>query len=182
MPPLLEPRLLGSETVLETPFFSIARERFENGGGECFDYYKLDRPDGLIMLGLTAGQEIILVRQYRPALKQFTLELPCGAVDPDESPIAAAEREFYEETGYRCSFTPVGSGRIMMNRVSSKEHCFFGRNAVRDPDFVRREEIEVKLVQPDAFRDLVLDGSFEQLATLGALILTQWKLGLNLFP
>ena len=180
--PLQEPRLLTSETVFRTPFFSIAKERFKGAKDEeVFDYYKLDRPDGLIMLGLTPADEIILVRQYRPALRQFTLELPCGSVDPGESPSTAAEREFYEETGFRCSFEPVGSGRIMMNRVSSREFCFFGQNAVRDPQFNPHEEIDVSLCQPYAFRDLVLAGGFEQLATLGVLMLVQWRLGLELF-
>ena len=179
---LPEPRLLASETVLSTPFFSIVKERFQDrAADEPYDYYKLDRADGLIMLGLTANNEIILVRQFRPALRQFTLELPCGAIDPGETPAAAAEREFYEETGYRCAFEPVGSGRIMMNRVASREHCFFGRNAVPDPDFVPKEEIEVRLFRPAAFRELVLSGNFEQLATLGTLVLAQWKLGFNLF-
>ncbi len=181
-PPLEQPRLLSSETVFRTPYFSIARESFQTAGVEArLDYYKLERPDGLIMLGLTEAGEIILVRQYRPALRQFTLELPCGAVNPGEIPLEAAQREFYEETGYRCAFEPVGTGRIMMNRVAAREWCFFGRGAVRDPDFVRTEAIEVKLLKVEEFRERVLSGEFEQLATLGTILLTQWKLGMSLF-
>jgi ADP-ribose diphosphatase len=179
---LQAPRLVASETVLRTPYFSVARESFAPAGaGEPFDYYKLDRPDGTIMLGLTVAGEIILVRQYRAALKQFTLELPCGAVDPGESPVETAQREFYEETGYRCTFASVGVGRIMMNRVAAKEYCFFGRNAVRDPNFVPREEIEVRLYSPAAFRALVATGGFEQLATLGTILLAQWQGELSAF-
>ena len=178
--PLQEPRLLATETVFRTPYFSIEKERFRRAKNEeTFEYYKLDRPDGFIILGLTPADEIILVRQYRPALKQFTWELPCGSVDPGESPQAAAERELYEETGYRCSLESAGSGRIMMNRVSSREFCFFGRNAVRDPEFRCAEEIEVKLFGFAAFRELVVSGSFEQLATLGLLLLADWKRALT---
>jgi len=180
--PLREPRFVASETAFRTPYFSIARESFvAAGSGEPFHYYKLDRPDGTIMLGLTVAGEIILVRQFRPALRRFTLELPCGAVDPGESPAEAARREFYEETGYRCTFVPVGTGRIMMNRVAACEFCFFGRDAVRDPDFAPREEIEVRLYPPESFRQLVAAGGFEQLATLGTILLAQWKGELQAF-
>jgi 8-oxo-dGTP pyrophosphatase MutT (NUDIX family) len=179
---LPEPRFLDSETVFRTPYFSIARDVFAAAdSGARFDYYKLDRPDGTIMLGLTPAGEIILVRQFRPALRRFTLELPCGAVDPGESPLEAARREFYEETGYRCSFVPVGLGRIMMNRVAAREHCFFGRDAVRDPQFTPREPIEVRLHSPESFRALVAAGEFEQLATLGTILLAQWKGELKAF-
>lgn len=179
-PALSEPRLVGTDVVFRTPFFSVAKDRFEHPmSRECFDYYRIDRPDGLILLALTGGNEIILVRQYRPALQQFTLELPCGTVDPGESPVDAANREFYEETGYRCSFERIGTGRIMMNRVSACEYCFFGRNAIRDPDFVCDEEIAVELVKPSDFQELVLSGRFEQLATLGTILLARWKLGTN---
>jgi len=179
---LPEPRFLDSETVFRTPYFSIARDVFAAAdSGARFDYYKLDRPDGTIMLGLTPAGEIILVRQFRPALRRFTLELPCGAVDPGESPLEAARREFYEETGYRCSFVPVGLGRIMMNRVAAREHCFFGRDAVRDPQFTPREPIEVRLHSPESFRALVAAGECEQLATLGTILLAQWKGELKAF-
>jgi len=43
---------------------------------------------------------LILVKQYRPALKQYTLELPAGLCDPTEKPYETAMRELKEETGY----------------------------------------------------------------------------------
>jgi 8-oxo-dGTP pyrophosphatase MutT (NUDIX family) len=46
---------------------------------------------------------LILVKQYRPALKQYTLELPAGLVNPSEKPDETAIRELREETGYICS-------------------------------------------------------------------------------
>ena len=43
-----------------------------------------------------------MVRQYRPALERFTLELPAGSRDSkEEDTRVCAERELFEETGYR---------------------------------------------------------------------------------
>ena len=45
-------------------------------------------------------QQILLVRQLRPAVDQVLLELPAGILDPGEDPITCARRELEEETGY----------------------------------------------------------------------------------
>lgn len=44
--------------------------------------------------------KVVLVRQFRPPVAAYTLELPAGLIDGGESPGVAAVREFREETGY----------------------------------------------------------------------------------
>ena len=45
------------------------------------------------------GDELVLVRQSRPATEEATLELPSGKVEAGESPEQAAARELAEECG-----------------------------------------------------------------------------------
>src|SRR5580704_18107587 len=42
---------------------------------------------------------VVMMRQYRPALKKYIYELPAGTLDPNESITACAHRELLEETG-----------------------------------------------------------------------------------
>ena len=42
-----------------------------------------------------------MVKQYRPAIEKFTIELPGGLRDKNELPKSTAVRELFEETGYR---------------------------------------------------------------------------------
>jgi len=63
-------------------------------------YYSIKVPDYAAALVVTSTQEILLVKQYRPAVDQFTIELPSGLVEPDETAGNAIIREVYEETGY----------------------------------------------------------------------------------
>ncbi|MEM8886343.1 MAG: NUDIX hydrolase, partial [Planctomycetota bacterium] len=56
------------------------------------------------MLAVTRDDEIILVEQYRPAVRRRVIELPAGLVgdvDGDHDEVRAAKRELVEETGYR---------------------------------------------------------------------------------
>ncbi|KAK7101655.1 hypothetical protein V1264_020003 [Littorina saxatilis] len=43
---------------------------------------------------------LILVKQYRPPLKAYSIEFPAGLIDKGESPLECAVREMKEETGY----------------------------------------------------------------------------------
>ena len=49
----------------------------------------------------------MVVIQYRPPLDAYTVEWPAGLIDADETPEAAAVREFKEETGYDCKVLSV---------------------------------------------------------------------------
>ncbi|MFN2543953.1 MAG: NUDIX hydrolase [Actinomycetota bacterium] len=50
------------------------------------------------------GDDVILIRQLRQAIRAETLEIPAGILDREgESPRACAERELLEETGYRAT-------------------------------------------------------------------------------
>ena len=52
-------------------------------------------------------EEVLLVQQYRHAIKEFTYELPAGKINSEESVATAALRELEEETGYTGDVNPV---------------------------------------------------------------------------
>ena len=63
------------------------------------------KPDAVAILALLNGgkgeaPQTVLVRQFRPPVDAYTIELPAGLVDPHETPSEAAIRELKEETGY----------------------------------------------------------------------------------
>ncbi len=167
------------ETVFRTEWFSVEQESFEQVGAlDGKPYYRINSPDGVMILAVTETGEIILVKQFRPAFNQHTLEFPSGAVNELESSQEAAARELYEETGYVCKdLSHLGTGRIMMNRHNSREFAFLGTGAVKDPEFEGKEDMEVVLVTRSDFKALVLSGQFEQLAAVAVLALADWKSG-----
>jgi 8-oxo-dGTP pyrophosphatase MutT (NUDIX family) len=60
----------------------------------------LVHPGAVAVLAVAEG-EVLLVRQFRGALGQWTLEVPAGTLEPGEDPAEAAIREMVEETGFK---------------------------------------------------------------------------------
>lgn len=60
----------------------------------------LESRDWVNVVALTEAGEVILVRQFRFGTAAVTTELPAGMVEAGEAPLAAAQRELLEETGF----------------------------------------------------------------------------------
>jgi ADP-ribose pyrophosphatase len=173
------PRLLDSETVLTTEWFDVERQTFSHLPDlQGQPYYRVVAPDAVLMLATTSDGNIILVRQFRPAIEEYTLELPAGAVDQGERPEATAARELLEETGFVCKqWDRLGSGRLMASRVNSRQFAFFGSGATLDPSFQKKEAIEVVLARPSQLKRMVLSGEFAQFAAFALFIMADWRMG-----
>jgi ADP-ribose pyrophosphatase len=64
-----------------------------------YTYQIVRHPGGAAILPLHADGSITLIRQLRPAVGDFLLELPAGRLSPGEDPKLCAARELVEETG-----------------------------------------------------------------------------------
>ncbi|MGH3148436.1 MAG: NUDIX hydrolase, partial [Rubrobacter sp.] len=120
---------LGSERLMETPYFSLRSDRLRLPNGAIKDpYYVVERPDAAIIFPLTPGGEVVLVRQYRPPLEGMELGLPAGLVEEDEEPEAAARRELLEETGYASgTWEPLGSVASSPSLKDNRAYLFLAR-------------------------------------------------------
>jgi ADP-ribose pyrophosphatase len=134
-------------------------------------YYSIGQPDYVVVLALTLAEELLLVRQYRPAIERFSLELPAGFREPNEAPIDTASRELLEETGYPAVLIePIGSAATCSSRISNSKLSFFARTGERSRDFVQESGVSVVAIPLDAVRDLVMWGDFSEQTHLGVLM------------
>ncbi len=57
------------------------------------------------VMAINDKKQMLLVKQWREPIKQLTLEIPAGLIDPsDASPLDAMKRELNEEGGYRADY------------------------------------------------------------------------------
>ena len=84
--------------------FDVVIETFESPDGERFDRDLVRHPGAVAVVALNERDEVVLVRQFRPALGRWLVEIPAGLLDvAGESLVAAAQRELIEETGYEAT-------------------------------------------------------------------------------
>ncbi len=95
-----------SRTVLhEWVLWRLVQSRFRSPRGEEFVRTYVESPGatGIVPIRINAHNqyEVVMVRQYRPALDAYCLEIPAGMRDvAGEDPQDTAIRELQEETGF----------------------------------------------------------------------------------
>jgi ADP-ribose pyrophosphatase len=98
-------RTMGREYLYRNPWCAFRVDEVALPDGTTIDYGVLESGGFAAMVPVTGEGRVVLVRQWRQPVGGFTLELPGGGVDNGEDPRESAERELWEETGYRARDT-----------------------------------------------------------------------------
>jgi len=148
-------------------------------------YYVLEYPDWAHAVVFNGAGEVMVTRQYRHGSGGVCAELPGGIVDPgDESPLAAAQREVREETGYAApQWHALSHARPNPATHANTVHAFAAYDAalVSPPAPDAGEEIEVDGVSVPALLGLIDDGTFCQAQQIGSVFLALRHAGLLSF-
>lgn len=99
----LEEKTLSSEAVFDGALLHVKADRVAlSNGKESIREYIVHSGAACVVPLLDNGN-LVFERQYRYPLRREFIELPAGKIDPGEAPLATAQRELYEETGYTAS-------------------------------------------------------------------------------
>ncbi len=91
---------LESERAFEGAFFTIHRDRVRCPDGHVGVREYIRHPGAAVIVPLLDDDTVLLERQFRYAAGRSFVELPAGKLDLGEDPLACAQRELQEETGY----------------------------------------------------------------------------------
>lgn len=70
--------------------------------GQPYRHEVVRHPGAAAVLPITPEGHVLLVRQFRPAVRSTLTEIPAGLLDvAGEDALTCAARELFEETGYR---------------------------------------------------------------------------------
>jgi len=148
-----------TEVAFATPWFQVLAKSFREDEAP---YYTLKLPDYASMVALTEEGRVLIVRQYRPAVDHYTLELPSGLVDAGESPAQSAGRELFEETGYQADqIEVIGSMEPDTGRLGNRIWACAAHGVRKVEGATPEAGIEVLTWTVDELIAATLEGRFD---------------------
>jgi ADP-ribose pyrophosphatase len=116
------------------------------------------------------GQPLRLVmeRQYRYPVQQVMIEFPAGKLDPNELTLQCAQRELFEETGYRAKqWAKAGVMHPVIAYSTEFIEVWFAKDlSLSERQLDEGEFLEVFLQTPESLQQDCLNGKVTDAKTL----------------
>ncbi len=157
--------------IYQGRIFRFTIERVKLPSGHVVEMELVHHPGSVVLLPQPAPGQIVLIRQYRHAIKRWIWEVPAGTLEPGEEATAAAARECEEEIGlvpgtvtYLSTFypTPGFCDETMAFFRCTDLHAPSPHSAVKQDE---DESIEPKTFSLDEARAMLARGDIVDMKT-----------------
>lgn len=139
-------KLIEKQVIYEGKKCRLELHRLENEEtGKKHSREVVAHPGAVVILPITDGGNVVLIRNYRYAAGEVLLELPAGTLEPGEPTMNCAGRELLEETGYLAGkLTPLASFFTSPGILSERMHVFVATKLEKGKQALEEgEEIEL---------------------------------------
>lgn len=163
----------GSRRVFENPWMVVRADEVVRPDGQVGQYGVVEFQNRAVgIVALTDTGDTVLVGQWRYPLAYYSWEIPEGGAPLHESPLDAAKRELWEETGYTAARWTFLGDLATSNSVTNEVGCVFLAEeltpGVAEPEGTER--LQVRLVPFATAVDMAVTGEItDGLAVIGLL-------------
>ena len=171
-------RILSSVVTYAGPLFRVHHDKLIEPGGKHSERDVIRHNGSVVILAIDRSKSkkdpwIVVERQYRHAANQFLWELPAGKLDPGEEPLAGAQRELEEETGYRAKkWKPLVEYFASPGFLGESMKVFLAEGLIPgDAHPEEDEEIELRLVKLSDALKMIEQGAILDGKTLTSVLL-----------
>ena len=174
------------EKQTDNKFLNMYNLKYHNDKtGKDFNYFVASRNDedtlvaktgdhskanAVMMIPMFENDDLVLIKQFRPAINDYIYEFPAGLVDENESAEDAIKRELFEETGLsitncsrivKPSYTSVG-----MSDESLAIYLCKVEGEISTEHKEENEDIEVIIVKMDDAKKFIEENNVAIKASL----------------
>jgi len=135
-------KINSSVTRHEGRIFRIVTENVTLPGGATTDVDILHHPGAAAIVPYDSDNRVILIKQYRHALRDHIWEIPAGTLDGEESALQCAQRELVEETGFSAAaWHKLGAITPVPGYSDERVHIFVATRLVPAAQDLDEDEI-----------------------------------------
>jgi len=167
-------KTLKSQKKADFPLFKVFEDVVKLPNGLKLDYYWVEKIPVVVVIPIISDK-IVMVKQYRYAIKLDSLELPAGHMKKNETPEECAKRELKEETGFT-----AGKIKKLLDYHPSTEysnqlyHIFISGDLKEGKsDREKYELMEVELLDVESVIEKIINGTIKDGRTITAVFLAK---------
>lgn len=165
-------KILKQKSVLRSRVFEVFHQQWGGPGNSRFERHTIYHPGAVAILPFDADGKVLMIRQFRPAVNDWLLEIPAGTLERGEQPLYCAKRELIEETGFAAKkWRKLGAVYTAPGFCSELIHLFKAWDL--KADFAEQDEdehIELARMSVDAVRKAVRQNKIRDAKTMSALL------------
>ena len=164
-------------TIHRGRVYNLVAENVTLTNGVTTDTEYIEHPGATAIIPVFDRAHVILIKQYRHALRQDIWEIPAGTLDPQESVITCAKRELIEETGFSADrWHSLGEIMPVPGYSNEQIHVFLAASLQSaERDFDEDEIIDVHKIKFEDTIEMIRRGDIQDAKSIAGLFLaSEW--------
>ena len=174
----LKEKTIKTKTAHKGTFLTLNSDKvlLPNGNTSIREWIK--HPGAVCCVPILPNGKIVLIRQYRYAIKKEMIEIPAGKLDQNEIPEKCALRELEEEIGYRANkLTLLANIHPAVGFTDEKMWLYLAEDLVKTKQSLDADEfLSLFPTKLDEAVDMVWSGQITDVKTIIGILWAQKKL------
>jgi len=156
--------------------FKVEETTLPNGKETTIEM--IHHPGSAAVVPVQGDQSLILLRQYRPAIRTFIWEIPAGTMHRGEDPLECAKRELQEECGLiGHRFEKMGEVLTAPGYSDERIHLFLATELIACEQKLDEDEyLETRSFHFGEVMEMIRRGEIQDAMTIVALNMAYSKL------
>ncbi len=153
------------------PVFNVVETMEKLPNGRTMKFSKVDKNQAIMLIPVI-GNKIVIVHEYRPAIRKWVYQLSAGLIEKGHTPQATARKELREELGYVAGKMTFLFAAYTTTGISNDRINFFVAEKLKktERELEPGEVITPRSYTVDKLMDMIRTGKIQDDNTIAGLM------------